>query len=246
MDFEALPDEFVRESAAESEYTVSQVEEAVQTIHDAVQDNLYDHYDDALNSGGPDHLLYEIGDEVYFALSPLEVVKEVRDYGAELDKYLVIAGADAYLRFFQDNGHTVSISGTLARHRSHPNFYPIRVFKTEEWKRGEAHALQMFQAYTSRAEMSAAEALDYWASNRMRDGAMGWAGYRDVGPEAVRKNRRQAEEKLDENGLGSGHENNDIRAVPTEKIPENGTHDEDEDRYYIPTDGVLVWEDDEE
>ncbi len=242
-----LPDEeAIRETAADSEYTAEAIEEAVKVVHDAVQSNLYDHYDSALNSGGPDNLLYEIGSEVFFAFSPREVLRQVKDYDDSFDNQLILLAIEANLNDFQADGRTISISGTLARHRDPPAFYPIGVQKTDEWQRGEAHALQMFEAYTSRAEMSASEALDYWATERMGKRADRWAGFRNVGAEAIRKNRRQAREKVSENGLGSGHENNDIYAVKKEDTPEDGVYDDDEDRYFMPFDGYLTHTSDEE
>jgi len=239
-------EEAIRDAAAESEYAIEEVERVAQVIHDAVQDNLYEHYDGALNSGGADNLLYEIGDEVIFALSPYDLFREVRDYGEEVENGLVLTAAEAFLKNFQAGGETVAVAGTLARSRDPPMFYPIKVFKTDEWKRGEAHALQMFEAYTSRAKMSASEALDYWATERMGHTPEKWAGYRDVGSEAVRKNRRQAKDKIGENGLGSGHENNNIHVAFLDDVPEDGPYDEDEDRYLVPEDGRLVWESGEE
>jgi hypothetical protein len=116
------------------------------------------------------------------------------------------------------------------------------VQKPEQWQLGEAHALQMFEAYTSRANMTASEALDYWVTQRMNKSPAEWAGYRDVGGEAVRKNRRQAKEKVNENGLGSGYEENDIQVASRDDLPEDGVYDEEEDRYFMPFEGYLTWE----
>ncbi len=103
----------------------------------------------------------------------------------------------------------------------------------------------MFEAYTSRAEMSASEALDYWVTERMGKRADRWAGFRDVGAEAVRKNRRQARDKVAENGLGSGYENNNITAVSEEEMPDDGVYDDENDRYFMPFDGYLTHTDEE-
>jgi len=192
----AIPgEEAIREAAAASEYTADQVRAAAECIHDVIQDDLYDYYDKAINSGGVDNLLYELGDEVVFALAPRRIARETKRYDDSLEEGQIFAAIEASLTDFQADDRTVAISGTVARSRDPPAFYPIRVKKTEEWQLGEAHALQMFEAYTSRAEMSASEALDYWVTDRMGKRPEEWAAFRNVGAEAVRKNRRQGRER---------------------------------------------------
>lgn len=66
----------------------------------------------------------------------------------------------------------------------------------------------------------------------------GWGGKRNVQAEAVRKNVRQAKEKLGDGELGAAHERTRIRAVSTDEIPADGPHDPETDVFYVPTEDL--------
>lgn len=233
-------DSIIAETAEASGYSVEEVRRAVRVIHDAVRENLHEHYKRCWLEGGLDYHLFEVDDEVWFAMGRAEVADDLRSVDKELDLQLQAVGASAYQAQFQSNGDTISLYRNIVEQRENPMLYPIGTTKSEEWQRGEYHVMQVLQAFVNRAEMSPAEALDYWATEHRHNPPSEWAGSRRVGVEAIQKNQRQAEEKLAENGLGSGHDVNDVRVENEEDIPEDGVYDEEEERYYVPIDGTLA------
>lgn len=237
-----LREEYITSAASESDYGVEEVRDAVRQIHDAVQANLLDHYERCWLSGGLDYHLYDIDDEVWFALGEERVVEDLRDQDTEISPGLRRTALAAFRDAFQANGDTITLYRNIAERRTDPMFYPVCVQKSEEWVRGEQHTMQMFEAFVSRSKMSAAEALDYWATEFMDEGAATWCGKRDVSAEAVRKNRRQAQEKMAEYGFGDEYDVNDIHVDKAENGPDEGVFDEGSERYYVPIGGRLTYE----
>jgi len=128
-------------------------------------------------------------------------------------------------------GYSVSISKSTYAKINDPIYYPIFVEKTDDWKNGYYHAMQMFRLYLHHYEMSAAEALDYWALEKTNTDTTEWAKARRVGREAVRKNARKGSEKLTDESSGITHPKNQISAVNVDEVPDDLVED---DRVYIP------------
>jgi hypothetical protein len=115
---------------------------------------------------------------------------------------------------------TLAVPGAIARYHKSDLWYPIHVPYPDEWQNGEWHSFQRFQELVSRYELSPAEALDYWAVERNNEDALSWGGKRNVQPEAVRKNIRQAKEKLNDEDLGAAHKTEQIQIVPAGDVPD--------------------------
>jgi hypothetical protein len=239
----AIQDRFLTEVAAESEYTREELAEAEQTIEQALQEGLLKHYKSSRVRGGTDYwiLTEEQGETpgVWLALTTLDLTKALRDTGYDVERGKLAAVAIAHLDRFQDIGFTIGIPGSVARRVTDPMFYPIFVEYPEGWRDGEHHSLQRFQRLLGNFDLSSAEALDYWATTRMNQDAKDWAGVRGVDPEAVRKNVRQAHEKIEarrEDESESPYEVNRLRTVDVEEVPDDDPHDPEKDMFYAPLD----------
>lgn len=235
----AIREREVREVAADSAYTAEEIAAAAETVHKAVRTNLVKHYEKCFVEGGLNYHLYDIEDEAWFAMGEEMVHEDLRDYGADLDRSLVLSVLGAFERVFQGDGSTITIPRPIARRRKDPMFYPVRVRKSDEWLAGEQHVMQLLKAFTKRAEMTPSEALDYWATEWQSKQASWWAGQRRVSSEAVRKNTRKAVDKINENGLGDGYESNMLRVSDAEDRNDKDVYDEESERYYVPIDGTL-------
>lgn len=236
----------IEETAEDSDYSVEEISDAIQTIHDAIRSNLHDHYERCWLSGGMDYHLYELDDQVWFAMGDHEIRDDLRKADMDLEFGLQVTASEAFRDEFQVNGKTISMYRNIVERRSDPMLYPVATTKSEGWQEGEFHAYQTLKALVNRPQMSPAEALDYWVVEHLGTGQSEWAGARRVGEEAVRKNVRQAREKISEKGLGSGYDVNDIRVVDAEDWPDDSVFDEDRNRYYLPIGGHLAREGGEE
>lgn len=104
----------------------------------------------------------------------------------------------------------------------------------DRWLDGKWQPFQRFQELVARCEMSPAEALDYWAVHHANVDSIDWAANRDVDPEAVRKNIRQAKAKLNDENLEATHEAETFNVVRTDEIPAVESHYPDKDVFYVP------------
>lgn len=228
-----LREKFLEDAAAKSEYTVSQLADTEERLEEALQSRLLEHFKRSRLHAGDDYWLFEQANGVWLGLNEIELQQEMESADMEYDYDKLMTVAEASLEWFQDIGYTVAVPGTVARKHEKPVFYPIHVEFPEDWDNGEWHTVQRFEELVSRYNMSPAEALDYWVVERMGKEALDWGGSRDVEPEAIRKNVRQAKDKLSNDSLGATPENAEIRAVSTDEIPEDEPHDPDEDVFYI-------------
>lgn len=233
-------EDILAEYADSSEHTLEQLQETDAKIEKAIQENLHDHFDSSKLSGGYDYWLLEsrggLDNGVWLALNEFEIAEQLREGGIEYDIERVRRVAYASLEEAQSLGWTIEVGGGVARSYKDPFFFPIYVRFPNGWEAGERHLLQRFVEFISRYEMSPAESLDYIATTQGNFSNTEWSGIRDVEPEAVRKNVRQAKEKLTDDVLGASHEKATLRAVSVDEIPEDGPHDPDKDKFYIPTD----------
>lgn len=227
--------DYLEEAAANNNFTVADLEGVEGKLQSAIQDRLNEHWEKCRLQGGEDYWLRENHNGVWLALNEYELHEELREAEVEVDNNLVKVVAFAHLEGFQQMNATIAVPGGIARYHKHDFWYPIFVPFPEEWQKGEWHSLQRLQELVSRYKLSPAEALDFWAVERHNEDGVSWGGKRDVQPEAVRKNVRQAKEKLKDDDLGAAHEKERFRVVSVDEVPDDKPHDEDEDPFYIPT-----------
>lgn len=236
-----LKEEYLTEVAAEFEWTRDQLASTASKVEKALQERLPKHYENSHLHGGRDHWLMTVeqgvSPGVYLGFNKRELARELREAGYEAEPGQVGAVAIAHLDQFQDMGFTVGVPGAIARQISDPVFYPVFVEYPEGWQNGEYHSLQRFQHLLGNFGLTPAEALDYWAMQRMGKDANDWAGVRGVDPAAVRKNSRQAREKMEgvrEDETESPYESSRLRVVDLQEIPSGDPHDPDKDMFYVP------------
>lgn len=233
----ALIDErFIERFAAENEVTKSDLEEYAEEIHEALQENLHEHFRRCRLESGSDYWILEHPrDGVWLALTKYQIQEELRKTDHEIDHEKIHAVAHASLDEFQNKGWTVEVPGSVWRSRDADIFFPIYVRYPEGWMEGQYFTFQRIQEFVWRYEMSPAEAMDYWTTEYMNRKPESWAGKRNVGPEAIRKNVRQAKEKLDDPENGATHEKAQFKTVSLDDVPEDKIHDTDKDVVYVPT-----------
>lgn len=230
----SINEKFLKEYAAESEFTTEELLETAENLEIAIQNRLNKHFKSSCLRSGSNYWLIEDSSGVWLAFTRFELGEELRRADMEFNEVKLTKVATAYLDQFQRNGVTIEVPGTIARQIEEPVFYPIYVRYPDNWENGQYHSLQQFQELVWRYDMTPAEALDYWVAEYMNRGAADWAAKRDVEPEAVRKNVRQAKEKLTDESLGASHENSNLRTVSIDEIPSGEPYDEENDRYYMP------------
>jgi len=226
---------YLEKAAENNDFTLSDLKETEEKLQSAIQSRLNKHWKRSRLKSGEDYWLLEGNHGVWLAFNDYELHEELRETKTECDSHLVKAVAFAHLEGFQERGTTIAVPGGLARYHKSNFWYPIYVPFPDEWRNGEWHSLQRLQELVSRYELSPAEALDYWAVERHNEDAVRWGGKRNVQPEAVRKNIRQAKEKLNDEDLGAAHETERFQIVPTDEVPDDKPHDEEKDLFYIPT-----------
>lgn len=226
---------YLKEKAAETEHTFESLSQAESTVIEVIQSNLQDHFKKCHLERGTDYWLLESSSGAWLAFTKYELRKQLDDADIEYTISELLSVAFAHLESFQSNGWTVEIPGPIARSHTDSLYFPIFVPFPDGWKEGEYHALQRFEEMVSRYDMSPAEALDYWATERMPEDAISWAGKRDVEPEAIRKNVRQAKEKFSTDGHGASHENSVLKVVSLDELPDGSPHNPDKDAFYVPT-----------
>lgn len=231
----AISEKYLKEYAAETAFTTDELLETAEKLETAIQSRLNKHFKRSRLRRGRDYWLSDDGSSVWLAFNKSQLGEEMREADMDFDGAKLVTVARAHLELFQQNGATIEVPGSVARHISDRLFYPIRVSYPEQWQGGKSHAFQEFQELVWRYDMTPAEALDYWATEYMNHTAADWAAKRDVEAEAVRKNVRQSEEKLGDENLGVSHENSVLRAVPVDEVPSGMPHDEEKDVFYTPT-----------
>lgn len=226
------------ETAANTEHTTDELLRVSHELEEGIQENLLEHFKRSRLRSGYDYWLLNDnrGDPgVWLAFNKRELVEEFGgvESNEEYTKLLIIASI--YLDTFQTDGYTIAVPGPVARSYEDPFFYPIHVGFPDGWSDSEYHTYQKFEELISRYDFSPAEALDYWVSTQIGKESHEWAGVRGVQTEAIRKNVRQARDKLQDEELGASHERENIRAVPVDEIPSGEPHDSDKDIFYVPT-----------
>lgn len=234
-----IGDEYLKDAAAGSGFTKEELQETADNLHQVIQNDLNDHFKRSRLESGMNYWLIEEFEGVWLAFTRFRLVEQMRKAEIEYEREQVIAVGYAYLERFQDSGLTIEVPGPVMRQLKDPFFLPILVRYPEDWKNGELHTFQRFHEFVLRYNMTSAEALDYWAVERMNQKPIDWAAKRDVEPEAVRKNVRQANEKLADEDLGASHERTALRPVQVEDVPSGDPHDAENDLFYIPTDESL-------
>lgn len=222
-------------AADKNDFSLSDIKEADEKIQSAIQSRLNRHWKQSRLRGGEDYWLFEDDHGVWLVFSEYEIYEELREAKIECDNRLVQVVALGHLEEFQQTGCTIAVPGGIARYHKSNNWYPIYVPFPEEWQNGEWHSFQRMHELVCRYELSPAEALDFWAVERHGEDAISWGGKRDVQAEAVRKNVRQAEEKLNDEELGAGHPKERFQVVPVDDVPYETPPDEEKDLFYIPT-----------
>lgn len=227
--------DIVNQVAAESTFTASELKDGIQKLQDALEPRINYHYQKNCLEGGRDRLILKSDYSYWFAFVIHDIAREFEKSDMEMESDLLRTVALTHLEDFQDKGFTVSFSRQVANSLTEPFYYPIRVTFPEGWRKGKHNVKQRFQELVFHNEMTPAEALDFWMVDDMDEMPADWANQRRVDPEAVRKNVRQAREKIKDSELSATYEVNDIRAQEVEQIPEGEPYDEDAERFYVPT-----------
>jgi hypothetical protein len=228
------------EAAAHSEYTVDELKEAEEKLERVLRGELIEEFKKARLRSGPDRwLLQEAHRQGYWlGYTEYELNEFVRESDEEIEEELIWRIAHSHLERFQEMGLTFSISGTRGRSLKDAMHYPIYVEVTDDWRRGEYNAFQRLTEHVSRYGLSPAEALDYFAVERFNMEPHEWAARRDVQPEAVRKNVRQARDKFEEVKSTHEYERRNFQLHKLKDVAETAPHDEENDRFIVPdTDG---------
>lgn len=229
-----IPTAGIQLRAAECGYSETELSQLAEKVNEAFQANLNEHFKRSRLESGRDYWILEDSRGVWLARSRYDVRKQLRDEDYDCDLEMLDELLEAYIYDFQLLDMTLKIPGTVARSLEDPLFVPIYIDFPEGWDTGQFYTLQRFSELIWRYELTPSEALDYWAVKRMKTDSQKWAGRRDVSPEAIRKNIRQAEEKLSDDELGASHPNGTIQAAPLDEVPEDNHFDRDVDRVYIP------------
>jgi len=226
-----LTDSVLQKYAAKTEHTADDLADLAEKIEQAVQSRFLDHFESARLRGGANYWLLDgPGNGAWLAFNSYGIVDELNRADAEYGAELLTPVCVAYLQEFQSWGATVAIPGPLTRSNKDPYFLPIYVPYPDDWDVAQSYTYFRFRELVSQYEMSPAEALDYWAVTSTNNAAREWAGIRNVEPESVRKNVRQAKEKLGDDDLG-GYPEEGIKAVDFKDVPEEP---HDEDMLYVP------------
>jgi hypothetical protein len=233
----ALNDRFLREASAEVNFTAEEIKSASEQVQSAIFERITEHFRDSRLRSGPDYWMLDCDTPtkgVWLAFTLDQLQRELKKTDREINGELLQSVAEAYLMRFYEMGLTVRFSVQRAKTRTDPSYYPIYVSFPEEWRDSEWHTVQRFEELLLRYNMSPAEALDYWATENIGMSATDWASKRQVDPEAVRKNVRQAKKKFEPKETGATNEVNKIRAASVEEIPEEGVVDENDGLVYMP------------
>ena len=233
----ALGNDIAKEIAAQNEYTIDDLRDADQKLEGAIQSRLHNHFERCRLKTGSDYWLFEDlgGQSVWLAFTEHDLQEELRKTDTDIPYERLITVAEAYLEEFQEHGITLAMPGMLARQLKEPFYFPIRVRYPDGWKDGEWHSYQRIEELVFRYEMSPAEALDWWAVERMNKDSTEWATKRGVGAEAIRKNVRQAKAALEDDELGVTREGEIVQVVSSDEVPSGGPHDPEKDLFYVPT-----------
>jgi hypothetical protein len=229
----AVKERYLRDVASETEYTFDELSETAESLERAIQNNLHKHFRRCRLESGYDYWILEEDSSymgLWLALNESELVSEMRGVDWCSDNARLLAVGSAHLHQFRDRGLTVEIPGGAARAYKTPFFYPIRVMYPDGWEDGRYHTHQRFEELVARYDLSPSEALDYWVAGRGNLETYDWAAKRGVQPEAVRKNIRQARDKLSDEDRGATHEKAKLTAVLHEDVDE--FYDEERDVYY--------------
>ncbi|MFH5802355.1 hypothetical protein [Haladaptatus sp. CMAA 1911] len=241
-----LRDDVVDEIAAQKEYTADDLRDADQKLEEAIQSRLHKHFKRCRLETGSDYWLFEEhgGRSVWLAFTKFDLQKELRETDTDLSYDRLVAVAAAHLEQFQESEITLAIPGMLARQLKDPFYFPINVRYPDGWGAGEWHSYQRLEELVFRYEMSPAEALDWWAVNRMNKDSAKWATKRGVGVEAIRKNVRQAKAAFENDNLGVTREEETVQVVSSDEMPSSDPHDPEKDLFYVPTEEQIEEMDD--
>lgn len=232
-------DEHLSKVAAETTHTISDLRETADKLEQAIQSRLPEHFQSSRLYSGLDYWVLEHQDGrdrgIWLAFNKFELHEEMRETDIEFGSKRLLAVAHAHLDQFQALDLTLAIPGPISRKYEDPFFFPIFVSYPPNWEDSEWNTYQRFEELVGRYGLTPAEALDYWVLTRTNFNPTDWAGTRDVHPEAVRKNVRQAKDKMADIDAEPRRERNQIRAVDIDDIPDDSPHDTDTDLFYIPT-----------
>jgi hypothetical protein len=238
-------EEHLKELAANTEYTLNELDATAETLQETLQERLNKLFENNRLHSEDDYWLIDMSGGAWIGFSIMELAEELRRTGHEYDNAQLQAVAYAHLEYFQDTMEmTVAVPAPVARRLEDAFIFPIYVSYPEEWRECQTHVLLRFQELVWRYGMSPAEALDYWVTEIQGQKLSMWAGKRGVEPEAVRKNVRQAREKIEDESLGAASKETNIRAVSLQEVPEDSPYDEEEGIFYVPTEAkAREWDD---
>lgn len=208
-----ISDDCIRDAAADHPVTTKQVREALHELQTALESDLNVLYERAWMGGSAQTHLYDTDHGVFFAMTPHHLMQYLDD----VDIDVLRAASDAHENQARLFGFTVDRPTSYAD-KLKADYQPVFVKYPDRWLDALYHArLRMMNLLYH--ELTPAEALDYWAleegvgslsGNQARDR---WRTARDVDREAVRKTRRQAEEKLGDVDRQPYYEEQDIETI---------------------------------
>jgi len=193
-----LPEDCVRDAAAEYPVTADDVADALSTLQENLGGKLNSLYERAWLEGGPQTFLTEIPEGPFFALTPHDVRDEFdRDVDADLVNAVVAAHKNMAALWGFDVDRPTAYADTIKS-----DYCPIFVAYPDNWKDAQYHA-RVRMMNLLHHDFTPAEALDYWAlksghsslSTTMNQEK--WHASRGVDYDATNKTIRQAKEKLD-------------------------------------------------
>lgn len=206
-----LPEDCIRDAAAEHAVTVDDVTAAVQQLQDALVDEINDLYERAWLRGGPQIHLGDMPEGVFFAIIP----HDIRDaFDEDISAELLAAVIDAHTNLAAIWGFDVD-RPTQYADKLKSDYRPVYIEYPPSWLDALYHARARMM-YLLRHELTPAEALDYWAlkagqgslSNNQNQEK--WRASRGVDHEATYKTIRQAREKMEMSENRPYYEKQDI------------------------------------
>jgi hypothetical protein len=233
--------DWLTEAAAETELTKDDLIRINDHLVEGVRDNLISEYEDSRLFGGPDRwILEQRNREVWIAYNLYDLQEVADEVGLDVSFEELGTVAWVHLKEFQETMDlTIGIHRRYVQSHKQPIHYPIYVHLSEEWQNGFTNVKQRLRRLMRYNDLSAAEALDYFAVRVLEEDSHEWAGSRGVSDEAVLKNLRAVEDKFEEEDNSGMHRDETLRLYRLDEVPEDG-YDEDEDMHVVPEDFDLA------
>lgn len=188
----------IENAAARGELSPDEIEQALDQVQEAAEDDVGDLFESAFHTNDKittpavvichhpaEHLIFGANTEY------LDHVSDEADL-TDVEAQAVQDAFYSYAEYRSESGFGVNRE-TVAKNRN--NLLVIE--KPDGWGTAQLVAIWEFGSLCS-VGLTPAEALDYWVIEQQDWTPNTWSESRRVGPEAIRKNCRQAREKLND------------------------------------------------